>query len=47
MLISQSRDEISLSIFFAKQKKIVFVSDRYVVITVKKINLRIAGFNCR
>ena len=29
MLISQSRDEISLSIFC--KKKIVFVSDRYVV----------------
>jgi len=44
MLISQSRDEISLSIFFPK--KIVFVSDRYVVTTIrgKKINLRIAGF---
>ena len=33
MLISQSRDEISLSIF---AKKNVFVSDRYVVTTKKK-----------
>ncbi len=42
MLISQSRDEISLSIF----AKNVFVSDRYVVTTCEKmkINLRIAWF---
>ena len=36
MLISQSRDEISLSIFF--QKKIVFVSDRFVVTTIRGKN---------
>ena len=35
MLISQSRDEISLSIFFQKN---VFVSDRFVVTTIRGKN---------
>ncbi len=37
MLISQSRDEISLSMFFFCKKN-VFVSDRCVVITQKKMS---------